>query len=82
MNSCRTPDAFVALSRDEIILPPIMIRIQQRFEKAEPSGDRWRDTTAKLEQIGWSKSRVLATAGRALRFGYVIVGSRLYDVLG
>jgi hypothetical protein len=68
-------DALAALSRDEIILIALMCRIQSRFEKAQPSGDRWRDTIAKMEQIGWSKDRVFATAGRALRSGYVIVGS-------
>jgi hypothetical protein len=68
-------DALAALSRDEIILLATMIRIQQRFENAEPNGQWWRDAVAKLGEIGWNGDRAWAAAGRALRSGYVIVGS-------
>jgi hypothetical protein len=68
-------DALAALSRDEIILIAEMYRIQSRFENAEPNGDRWRDTLGKLKQLGWTQGHVLGTAGRALRSGYVVVGS-------
>jgi hypothetical protein len=71
-------DALAALSRDEIVLLATMYhlhcRIQQGDERVETK-DVWQGALAELKTSGWSPDRAWATAGRATRSGYVIVGS-------
>ena len=62
-------ESLTGLSRDEIILLATMLH---RFAVSERSAyNKWADTEVELVKHGWSKARILATAGRALRSGYI-----------
>lgn len=62
-------DALASLSRDEIIL---LASLHRCFAVPDKSAHyKWEAVENELTGYGWDKARVLATAGRALRSGYV-----------
>jgi hypothetical protein len=64
-------DALAALSRDEIVLIATMYRVHYRND----SKPVWDTAVSELKEFGWSDDHARATAGRALRSGYVIAGT-------
>jgi hypothetical protein len=76
-------DALATLSRDEIILLATMYLIRGTIglETDKLKFSSWAATLAQLQERCWQTDRAEATAGRALRSGYVIAGWRTSEMV-